>query len=521
MNEGTKQTGSRISSSEGNKKRVLFTGAVNHGGNNSTGELLKLLVQNVRDYAIFMIDPAGFIVEWTEGAEHVTGYQTHEVLGRHLSLFYTPEEIASGQPARELTEAAATGRIEREGWRIAKDGKRRLINEIATAIRDAQGELLGFAKISRDITERKLMEEALQQSEERLRIVMESVRDQAIITSDPKNIITGWNIGACNLFGYSAQEAIGQPGDIVFTEEDKASGQPAKEVATALKDGHAADERYHVRKDGSTFYVSGAMSPLYTSKGQLLGFVKMARDLTERKMMEERLNTANRRKDEFIAMLGHELRNPLSPVRNSLHIIKMTHPNDSELTPLVDMMLRQIDHMVVLVNDLLDVSRISQGKISLRKQRVDLTALIAESVENFLPVLEGTGRKLHLNLPEKSYFVFADESRIIQVINNILNNAVKYSPEDTGRIWVAAAQSGSMMIIRIRDNGIGIAEGDLTDIFESFVQIEATIDRSMGGLGLGLSVVKKLVELHQGTIHAESEGLGRGSEFIIRLPLAE
>lgn len=519
MNSDSENAGSQFSSGENEKKSSLagFGGA---SGNNFQGNLMKVLLQNVRDYAIFMIDHAGFIVEWTEGAERVTGYSAEEAVGQHLSVFYTPEDLASGQPDGELAEAAVTGRVEREGWRIFKNGDKRLINEIATAIRDDDGVLIGFAKISRDITERKLAEEALQQSEERLRIVMESVRDQAIFTSDPRSIITSWNTGAYNLFGYSAQEAIGQSADMIFTLEDRISGEPGKEVMRALRDGHAADERYHVRKDGSTFYVSGALSPLYTSKGQLLGFVKMARDLTDRKEMEQRLNTANRRKDEFIAMLGHELRNPLSPVRNSLQILKMTHSDDPTLMPLVELMLRQVDHMVNLVNDLLDVSRISQGKIRLRIEKVDITALISESVKNFQIMLENTGRTLFLELPGDPLFVNGDASRLVQVISNILSNAAKYTPDD-GQIWVTARRSGSLVVIRIKDNGIGIAADNLNDIFESFVQIEMTIDRSMGGLGLGLSVVKKLVELHQGSIRAESAGLGQGSEFIIHLPAVE
>lgn len=520
MDSDAKRKASRIASSKDSKNAGYLASDAGESSNNLPGDLMNLLVQNVRDYAIFMIDPAGFILEWTKGAEGVTGYCAEEVLGRHLSIFYTPEEIASGQPALELNEAAHTGRIEREGWRITKNGKRRLINEIATAIRDDKGDLLGFVKISRDITERKIMEEALMQSEERLRIVMESVRDHAIITTDPQRIITSWNIGACNLFGYSAQEAIGQTSDIIFTREDRESKEPVNEMTRALKDGHAADERYHLRKDGSTFYVSGALSPLYTAKGHLLGFVKMARDLTERKDMEERLNTVNRRKDEYIAMLGHELRNPLSPVRNSLQILKMTHAGDPTMIPLVEMMLRQIDHMVLLISDLLDVSRVSQGKISLRLQEVDLVGLIVEVAGNLSSRFDDSKRRLHVNLPDHPLIVMGDELRLIQVITNILNNAIKYTSVD-GNIWLTARKSNSYITMSVKDDGIGIASENLTDIFESFVQIEAAIDRSKGGLGLGLAVVKKLVEMHGGTIRAESKGVGHGSEFIIHLPKPE
>jgi len=516
MSSDQKHNGSHSSIPAGKQNNTAIPGFGSSSGNNSSGDLMTLLVQNVQDYAIFMIDPNGFIVEWTDGAERVTGYRADEIVGKNFSLFYTSEEIASGQPARELAEAAATGRIEKEGWRIIKNGKKRLINEIATAIRDQKGTLLGFAKISRDITERKLTEEALRHSEERLKIVMESILDHAIIITDPQNIIVSWNTGASNLFGYSTQEAVGKPGDIIFTEQDRALGQPHQEIQTALTGGHATDERYHVRKDGSLLFVSGALYPLYTNSRQLMGFVKIARDLTERKVYEQNLSTANRRKDEFIAMLGHELRNPLAPVQNSLYILSMTHATDATMMPLVELMLRQINHMVVMIDDLLDVSRLSQGKIKLRMERLDLTTIIDQSAGNFRAV-NGTSRSISVSIPDGPLFVMGDESRLTQVINNIVSNAVKYTAEG-GHIRILAGQTESEIIMRIKDNGIGIASYNLSDIFESFVQIEATIDRSMGGLGLGLAVVKKLVELHGGTIYAESEGLGRGSEFIIHLP---
>ena len=480
--------------------------------------LMKLLVSNVKDYAIFMVDPDGFIMEWTEGAERVTGYEAGEVIGQHLSLFYTAEELADGQPAKELSEAAASGRIEREGWRIKKSGERVLINEIGTAIRGEAGNLIGFAKISRDITERKISEEALRLSEERLRIILDSVPDHAIFTTNEQNIITSWNRGACNMFGYTAEEAIGQPGDIIFTWEDRQSGQPQKEIETALRDGYGADERYHLRKNGSKLYVSGALSPLYYADGSLIGYVKLARDLTERKMMEQRLDTANRRKDEFIAMLGHELRNPLTPVRNSLQILKMTHGHDTSVMPLIELMTRQIDHMVVLVNDLLDVSRISRGKVNLRMAPLNLLEVVAESLEIARPMFAGSGRILHSNVPDEPIVINGDMSRLIQVVHNILNNAVKYTQED-GELWLSVGMSGDQAEIRIRDNGVGIAKENLTDVFESFVQIDATIDRTLGGLGLGLSLVKQLIGLHGGTVFVESEGPGRGSEFVIQLPV--
>lgn len=480
-------------------------------------ERFRTLVQNLPDYAIFSLDPNGIITEWTEGAQRVKGYTAEEAIGQSIAIFFTPEDLAAGKLEEEITQAVQTGRAEREILCVRKGGQRFWINEITTAIRDSNGQLVGFTKISRDITQRKQTEEALRDSQERLQIVMSSIADHAIITSDTQNRITGWNPGAQHLFGYSEEEIIGQSGAILFTPEDQATGEPEKEVNTARQRGRAADERYHIRKDGSRLYVSGVMSPLYDAADQLLGYVKVARDLTERQRMEEALRETNRRKDEFLAMLAHELRNPLAPVRNGLQILTMTSENDETVTSVLSMMNRQVDHLVRLVDDLLDVSRISRGRIELRRERLDLTKLVSQAAETARPFYESHGRQLSVTLPDFPIYLDGDPTRLTQVVTNLLTNGVRYTRKN-GHVWLTLELADEDAVLRVRDNGIGLAADQLEVIFELFVQIDNSLARAQGGLGLGLTLVRRLVEMHGGRVEAHSEGLDRGSEFKVRLP---
>ena len=609
-------------------------------------ERFRTLVQNIRDYAIFRIDPNGIITEWTEGAERVKGYTFEDVIGKHLSMFYAPEDKAAGEPANELAEAARTGRAERIGTRIRKDGQRIIVDEIATAIRDSNGQLAGFTKISRDITARKADQERLHQSEQRtrlaveaagmatwdwdlvtdlvywseqhflllamkpqqeplksevfvqhvhpddrdritaeltktieerkvydaefrvvrddgvtrwmsgygritaerdskpvkvsgvmfditdrkeaeeslldsrqrLQIVLDSIADHAIITTDTKAIITGWNPGAQQLFGWTDEEALGQSTAIIFTPEDLAAGQVNKEMQLARYEGHAPDERYHIRKDGSRLYISGVLSPLYDADGQLLGYVKVARDLSERQRMEQALRETDRRKDEFLAMLAHELRNPLAPIRNGIQFISITNEDDPTLGSLLPVMNRQMDHLVRLVDDLLDVSRISRGKIELRKERIDLTSVVGQAVDAMRPVYASAGRQLSVQIPNLPLYLNGDATRLNQVVANLLTNGVRYTREN-GQVWLSLEQVDGQAVLRVRDNGIGLAADQLKSIFELFVQVDTSLARSNGGLGLGLTLVQQLVEMHGGRAEAHSPGLDQGSEFAVYLPI--
>lgn len=370
-----------------------------------------------------------------------------------------------------------------------------------------------------DITQSRTAEETIRQSAERLRLIMDSAEDYAILTLDTEGIITAWNTGAEKIFGFSAREAVGQPADIIFTPEDRAAGVPQKEIQTALVEGRASDERWHVRKDDSRFYVSGVLVPLLDN-GKLQGFAKIARDLTERRRMEEALRQADRRKDEFLATLAHELRNPLAPIRSGLEIIRRkTHDKESRMEAL-GIIERQTNQMVRLVDDLLDISRITQGKIKLQIKRMNLKRAIEMALEGSRDILDKADHELIISIPEADICIDGDLTRITQVIQNVLNNAGKYTLPG-GKIWLTVKKEKGEAVVTVRDNGIGIPPAMLTKIFDLFSQIETASEQSRSGLGIGLSVVKSLVEMHHGTIKALSEGEGKGSEFIIRLPLAE
>lgn len=361
-------------------------------------------------------------------------------------------------------------------------------------------------------------EEALRFSEERLKALIDSIADYAIITIDTHALITVWNSGAENIFGFTENEAVGQHVSIIYTPEDRASGYLLQEMQSTRDSGRAEDERYHIRKDGARIYMSGVMSPLFAAGELLTGYVKVARDLTERKKLEQSLIDADRQKDEYIAMLGHELRNPLAPISNVLQILKMTHADDPSVGPAVELMSRQVEHMTRLVNDLLDMGRISRQKINLRLERMDLVEAVRRGIEMIQPSLADLNRSLTVELPDHAVFINGDLTRIIQIVANLLSNAAKFTlPE--GQVWLTVQHDEKEATIIVRDNGIGIAMEQQEEIFKPFVQLDAAMDRARGGLGLGLSMVRQLVNMHCGTVKVISEETKGGSEFILTFPL--
>jgi PAS domain S-box-containing protein len=364
---------------------------------------------------------------------------------------------------------------------------------------------------------RQTPEHLLRNAEEQHRLLMENVKDYAIFLLDPKGNIITWNSGAERILGYKEAEIIGQPFARIFTPEDADQNQPEYELKTAAEKGKAEDERWHVRKDGTRLWASGIVSPLWDASGTLLGFAKILRDITERKRAEEELADANRRKDEFLAMLGHELRNPLAPVLTGLHIIEREAQDNPTIQQTLGMMHRQLRRIVRLVDDLLDVSRITTGKIQLRRKREQLAAMVAHALETVRPLIDSRRHELSVTLPTEAIWLDADPVRIEQVLANLLGNAAKYT-EPGGRICLTVEQEGDRAVIHVKDTGVGIRPDMLNRIFDLFVQADRTLDRALGGLGIGLTLVRKLVEMHGGTVEAFSEGIGKGSEFVVRLP---
>jgi len=368
--------------------------------------------------------------------------------------------------------------------------------------------------------------EELRQSEERYRTLINEIEDYAIYRTDTEGRPITWNEGVKRVLGFDEAEFIGLDlSAAIFTPEDQATGAALRELEQAAAAGKVINDRWMVRRDGTRFYATGITTALRDAAGNLIGFTKVKRDQTEAKRLEEALeqrnidlSEADRRKNEFLAMLAHELRNPLAPMMNAMRIIQMAGGDPETLRTASGMMERQIGQMVRLVDDLLDVNRISRGTIELRKTRIELASVVAHALEAVRPQVEARGQQLHVTLPPRPMHLNGDPARLTQVVGNLLNNASKFTQE-RGTIELAVARSGGRAVIRVRDNGIGIPADQLPLIFGMFVQVDSSLGRAKGGIGMGLTLVKQLVELHEGTVEATSAGPGKGSEFVVSLPM--
>ena len=503
------------------EEQLTDTIAVQTAREAASEELFQLLVDSVRDYAIFMLDANGLVATWNAGAERLKGYAGSEIIGRHFSTFYPAEDVAAGKCEMELEVATREGRFAEEGWRIRKDGSRFWAHVVVSSARTKSGELVGFARVTRDLTERQRADEQRIAAEERFRRLVESVVDYAIFVLDSTGHIATWNTGAERLKGYRAEEAIGMHFSRFYPREDVAAGKCEMELEVATRVGRFEEEGWRVRKDGSQFWASVVIGAIRNPNGDLAGFSKVTRDLTERKRTEDEraarlaAEQANRIKDEFLAMLGHELRNPLAPIVTALDLIAMR--GETAAAKEHKVIERQVKHMMHLVDDLLDVSRISSGKIELRKRHLDMRDVISKAVEVASPLFEQKRHKLTIDVPATALVVSGDEARLTQVVANLLTNAAKYTAS-AGRVTVSARDTDEKVTIEVTDSGSGIGAELLPRIFDVFVQGYQTSERAGGGLGLGLRLVKSLVELHGGSVAAHSAGLGTGSRFTVVLP---
>jgi PAS domain S-box-containing protein len=370
-----------------------------------------------------------------------------------------------------------------------------------------------------DITERRRLEDQRAELESRFTSLVKNIRDHSIFTLDPQGRITSWNREAEKILGYAESEALGQHFSIVFTPEDQQAGVPAQELSTASREGRAEDERWHARKGGERFWALGIVTPTQDASGTHTGYSKILRDMTDRKRAEEGLQQADKRKDEFLATLAHELRNPLAPIRNGLQLLKLT-TDPATWAQARAMMERQLGQMVRLVDDLLDISRITRNKLELRKAPVELWAVVQSAVETARPQIEANGHILTVTLPRHPIHLDADLTRLAQVFWNLLNNSAKYT-EPGGRISLVAEMRDGEAVVTVQDNGIGLATESLPNLFEIFSQVDRSLERAQGGLGIGLALVKGLTEAHGGSVEARSGGVGQGCTFVVRLPVTE
>ena len=480
-------------------------------------EIFRRLVESVRDYAIFILTPEGVIASWNSGAQLIKQYTAAEAIGQHFSIFYEQAAVASGWPEEELRRSLRDGRFEDEGWRIRKDGTRFWANVIISPLLDGAGTLLGFSKVTRDLSERRDHEERLRESEEKLRLIVDGVKDHAMFLLDRDGVIASWNPAAQKVLGYAPSEIIGRELALLYPPAERSAGRPQAEMAAAAHAGALHSHAWKVKSDGSSVWTDGSLSAIRDGQGQIDGFVLILRDLTEQRRIEE-LEAEGRRLLEFIAMLSHELRNPLAPIKNAVSILKLPHGRE-HTGKYADMIGRQVAHLTRLVDDLMDVSRITTGKIALVRSSLEINTLVQVAVDSMRATLQTHGHALEVSLAPQPIFVEGDAVRLTQVLVNLLSNAAKYTAPN-GRIEVLVARNHATTRIEVSDNGIGMSDSLMQRAFDPFVQGDRTLDRAGGGLGIGLTLVKKIVELHGGSVVAASAGAAQGSKFTITLPLA-
>jgi PAS domain S-box-containing protein len=481
------------------------------------------------DDAIISKNLRGVITSWNAGAQRIFGYTAQEAIGQPITMLIPPDRF--DEEPSILDRIRRGDRIEHyETIRRRKDGTLLDISLSISPIIDDSGNIVGAAKIARDISDRKRIERAIRESREFLRVTLASIGD-AVITTDVQGNITYLNAVAQNLTGWSCEEATGCPLGRVFRILNEQTRQPVESPAIrALKEGSVVGLANHsllVCKDGTERPIDDSAAPIKDEQGTVIGCVLIFRDVTERRDAEKRLyammielREADRRKDEFLATLAHELRGPLAPISNSVELMKRAGGDLAVIEQARDTLERQVAQTVRLVDDLLDVSRISRDKLELRKQHVELRSVIEHALETCGPLIEASRHELSVTLPSEPIWLHADPARLTQVFGNLVNNACKYTPP-RGRIMLSARPDGQEVIVSISDTGIGIPPDKLTTVFDMFSQLARPVEMSHGGLGIGLHLVKRLVEMHGGTVQASSEGEGRGSEFVVRLPVMQ
>ncbi len=481
-----------------------------------SSERFRVLVDAVVDYGIFMLDPQGTVVTWNAGAQSIKGYSAEEAIGRHFSMFYTKEARDVQWPQRELAQAAKAGRLEDEGWRVRKDGSRFWANVVISALRESDGRLVGFVKVTRDLTERRAQEEALRESEQKLRLMIEGVRDYAIFMLSPLGHIQSWNSGAQLLTGHAASEVIGSHFGMFYRAQDRDTGLPERELSIARDCERGEAEGRRVRKDGSIFWANVVLSAIRDANGVLQGYANVTRDITDRRKLQEMQNSSQRM-NEFLAMLAHELRNPLAPIRNAVTILQLEPSPSPIVRSSRDMIDRQLSHMTRLVDDLLDVGRMNTGKIRLRKERVLYNQVLARAAEAVRPLMDARHHRFVFNVPATEIHMNADATRLAQVVQNLLTNAAKFTPAG-GIVEMTVRIEASQVWTTVKDNGLGLSATAIDEIFELFAQGDAQSAAKESGLGIGLTLAKSLVEMHGGVLAAESAGPGQGSEFTFFIP---
>jgi PAS domain S-box-containing protein len=488
----------------------------------------RILVDSVIDYAIFMLDPSGVVVNWNAGAERLNGYTADEIIGQHFSKFYTQEDRATGLPGRFLDIATREGRVEAEGWRVRKDGSRFWASIVIDAIRDEAGTLQGFAKVIRDITERRAALNAISESERQFRLLVAGVADYALFMLDPNGVVISWNSGAERIKGYSEEEIVGQHFSKFYTEADRAAGVPARALYTATQEGRFETEGWRVRKSGAMFWANVVIDPIRDEQGRLIGFAKITKDITERReaqlaLQEAQIQRAHAQKMDALGQLtggvAHDFNNLLMVISGHIHTLKRAVADDAKLARAAEAISLAAQRGEALTRQLLTFAR---------RQTVNPTVLdVAAKIEEFrkmLASLIGGSTRLIVSLDPDLWRIKADANELEVALVNLALNA-RDAMSGAGVISITAANvvlsttdtqagiAGDFVALRVSDTGSGIAPDVLPKVFDPFF----TTKGANKGSGLGLSQVHGFAHQSGGTVSIDST-LGQGTTVTIYLP---
>lgn len=527
--------------------------------------LYKRLVDTVDEYAIYAVSPAGRILTWNVGAERNVGYAASEIVGHDLTVLYTADDTAAGLPASHLVAAQEIGRLEFEGRRVKKDGTTFYASVAITALRSENGDVVALAHRMRDLTKVRIGSDDLRVSEERARLMIESVKDYAIFMLDPSGRISTWNAGAARIKGYGAEEIIGKHFSI-FYPPDEAQWKPEEELQIALREGKYEEEGWRIRKDGSRFMASVVITPVRTSKGELAGYAKVTRDLTERRAAQEQAIAAARRlaieeasreaaetraremrslaeqlgrqatelekqslaaekankvKAEFLAAMSHELRTPLNAIGGYAQLMEMGIGGrvTEEQKVHLERIRRSQQHLLAVINDILNFSKIEAGQLDYNIGPVPLREVLETGASMVEPQARQKSIRVIIGACSADVTALADRLKVEQIVLNLVSNAMKFTPEG-GEVELTAGIGSSGTWLSVRDTGIGISGSDLKMIFAPFVQVGRSLASPKEGTGLGLAISRDLAKAMRGDLTATSEQ-EVGSTFTLTLPTSE
>jgi PAS domain S-box-containing protein len=477
-----------------------------------TEDIYRKAIEDIRDYAIFLVDVDGIVTNWNVGAQHILGYTEAEIIGKDASKFFTSEDRAKNVPAKELATAATTGRAEDERWHMRRDGSRFWASGVVTAVRDESGKLIGFSKVMRDMTERNKI------TEERDRFFALSMDMLCIVHLDGR--FQRVNLAFQKVLGFSEEELLAMhifqlvhPDDLgktISEYEGLAAGEPVTHMENRLR---TKDETYK--------WVAWSYFPV-PEDGLAFG---VGRDMTELRQIHEvlrlraqELEDANRVKDEFLATMSHELRTPLTSILGWSRLLQSNQLSDKEKERAVQVIQRNAEAQSKLIEDLLDVSRIITGKLKIEFQPVSFASITEGVINSLGPAIDAKQLRLETEIDPAAGPVLGDPARLQQIVTNLLSNAIKFTPNG-GSIHVCLKRCDSHVQLAVKDTGVGIAAEHLPHIFERFRQVDSSNVRAHGGLGLGLAIVDYLARQQGGTVSANSEGLGKGAIFTVEFPL--